>query len=111
MANQDNIRNLEAIKKLLQVSPGSTLLLRGHVDNALCRAFRQQGGEAYVRTQALRAVELSKNRAAEIRKSAHREVQDRPEARIDIVGRGWEEPVSKDSEQNRRVEVQWFTLE
>ena len=34
MANEENVRNLEAIKKLLQVSPGSTLLLRGHVDNA-----------------------------------------------------------------------------
>ena len=68
MANQENIRNLEAIRKLVQVSPGSTLLLRGHVDNALVARFRQQGGEAYVRTQALRAVELSKERAAEIRK-------------------------------------------
>ena len=36
-------KNLEAIKKLLQVSPGSTLLLRGHVDNALVAEFRQTG--------------------------------------------------------------------
>jgi peptide/nickel transport system substrate-binding protein len=33
------------------------------------------------------------------------------EARIELVGRGWEEPLGQDSEQNRRVEVQWFTLE
>ena len=33
------------------------------------------------------------------------------ELRIEIVGRGWEEPAGPDAEQNRRVEVQWFTLE
>ena len=68
IANQDNVRSLEAIKRLLQVSPGSTLLLRGHVDNAKVAEFRKTGGEAYVRTQALRAMELSKNRAGEIRR-------------------------------------------
>ena len=31
--------------------------------------------------------------------------------RIELVGRGWEEPASPDSNLNRRVEVQWFTLE
>ena len=30
---------------------------------------------------------------------------------VDIVGRGWEEPVGTDAELNRRVEVQWFMLE
>ena len=110
MANQENIRNLEAIKKLVQVSPGSTLLLRGHVDNALVEKFRQQGGEAYVRTQALRAMELSKNRAAEVRRLLN-EKYNIPVARVDVVGRGWEEPIAKESEQNRRVEVQWFTIE
>ncbi len=108
--NQDNTRNLEAIKKLLQVSPGSTLLLRGHVDNALVEKFRQQGGEAYVRTQALRAMELSKDRAGEVRKLLV-EKYNIPIARIDVVGRGWEEPIARESEQNRRVEVQWFTIE
>lgn len=110
LANQENIRNLDAIRKLLQVSPGSTLLLRGHVDNALVAKFRQQGGEAYVRTQALRAMELSKNRAAEIRRVLI-ERYTIVASRIDIVGRGWEEPAGAESEQNRRVEVQWFTIE
>ena len=31
--------------------------------------------------------------------------------RIDIIGRGWDEPLGPDPEQNRRVEVQWFMLE
>lgn len=109
-AEPDNTRNLEAIKRLLQVSPGSTLLLRGHVDNARIEEFRKMGGEAYVRTQALRAVELSRNRAAEIRRLLIERHAIDPK-RIDIVGRGWEEPSGPDSDLNRRVEVQWFTVE
>ena len=110
MANQDNIRNLEAIKKMLQVSPGSTMLLRGHVDNAQVPIFRQKGGEAYVRKMALSAMELSKNRASEIRRLLI-EKYSVDAKRLDIVGRGWEEPSGPDSALNRRVEVQWFTLE
>ncbi len=110
LANQDNIKNLDAIKRMLQVSPGSTMLLRGHVDNAKVEDFRRQGGEAYVRTQALRAMELSKNRAAEIRRLLI-ERYSLDAKRLDIVGRGWEEPSGTDSEKNRRVEVQWFTIE
>jgi NitT/TauT family transport system substrate-binding protein len=108
--NQDNQKNLEVIKKMLQVSPGSTVLLRGHVDNSKVEEFRKTGGEAYVRTMALRSVELSKNRAAEIKRLLVEQYGVDP-ARIDIVGRGWEEPVSADPDQNRRVEVQWFMLE
>lgn len=110
MANEDNTKNLAVIKKMLQVSPGSTVLLRGHVDNSKVDEFRKTGGEAYVRTMALRSVELSKNRAAEIKRLLVEQEKIDP-ARVDIVGRGWEEPVSTDPEQNRRVEVQWFMLE
>ena len=110
LANQENIKNLDAIKRMLQVSPGSTMLLRGHVDNAKVADFRRQGGEAFVRTQALKAMELSKNRAAEIRRLLIERYSLDPK-RLDIVGRGWEEPSGTDSEKNRRVEVQWFTIE
>ena len=96
--------------RLLQVSPGSTLLLRGHVDNAKVAEFRKTGGEAYVRTQALRAMELSKNRAAAIRQVLIDRYSIDPK-RIDTVGRGWEEPAGPNSDLNRRVEVQWFTVE
>jgi NitT/TauT family transport system substrate-binding protein len=110
LSNQENLRNLEAIKRLVQVSPGSTLLLRGHVDNARLEEIKKQGGEALVRTYALRAMELSKNRAAEIRKLLIEKHNIDPK-RIDIVGRGWEEPAGPNSDLNRRVEVQWFTIE
>jgi NitT/TauT family transport system substrate-binding protein len=86
------------------------VLLRGHVDNAKIEEFRRQGGEALVRKQGLAAMQLSKDRAAEIaRLLAEKYGVDR--ARIETVGRGWEEPLGIDSAANRRVEVQWFTLE
>ena len=106
----ENLNHLETIKKLLQVSPGSTVLLRGHVDNSKVEEFRKTGGETYVRTMALRSVELSRNRAAEIKRLLI-EKHNVDANRLDIVGRGWEEAVGPDPEQNRRVEVQWFMLE
>jgi NitT/TauT family transport system substrate-binding protein len=104
------LNNLQAIKQMLTVSPGSTILLRGHVDNARKDEFRRMGGDAYVRQQGLRAVALSLDRAKEIRRLLL-EKYGVADARIDTVGRGWEEPISNESEQNRRVEVQWFTIE
>jgi NitT/TauT family transport system substrate-binding protein len=110
LGNAENLKNLESVKQLLVVSPGSTLLLRGHVDNSLVEKFREQGGEAFVRQQALKAVELSRKRADEIRRLVvERHNADR--SRIEIVGRGWDEPAGTDADLNRRVEVQWFTLE
>jgi NitT/TauT family transport system substrate-binding protein len=108
--NQSNLSNLDAIKKMLVVSPGSTILLRGHVDNALVEEFRKRGGEAFVRTQALKAMELSKQRAGSIKQMLISRLSVDAQ-RIEVVGRGWEEPVSSNSDENRRVEVQWFTIE
>ena len=105
-----NMKSLEAINQMLQVSPGSTILLRGHVDNSKVEEFRKSGGEAYVRSMALRAVELSKNRAAEIKRLLIENFKI-DSTRIEILGRGWEEPIGIDAEQNRRVEAQWFTVE
>jgi NitT/TauT family transport system substrate-binding protein len=109
MADVENGKGLESIKKLLQVSPGSIVLLRGHVDNAMIPEFREKGGEPLVRKQALAAMDLSKRRAAEIARLLQERGVDK--ARIETLGRGWEEPLGKDSDANRRVEVQWFTLE
>ena len=105
-----NLAALTSINRLLQVSPGSAILLRGHVDNAQIDAFRKQGGEQFVRQMALKAMELSKNRATEIRRTLVERLKV-DAARLETVGRGWEEPAGTDPEQNRRVEVQWFTVE
>jgi NitT/TauT family transport system substrate-binding protein len=110
LAQPSNMTNLEAIKHLMQVSPGSTILLRGHVDNSLIDKFRHEGGEALVHQMALKAMELSKNRAIEIRNILVEQLKVDP-TRLDTVGRGWEEPAGTDAAQNRRVEVLWFTIE
>ena len=108
--NTENLKNLGALKQLLQVSPGSTLLLRGHVDNSKVEEFRKQGGEGFLRTRAMEAIELSKKRANEIKRLLiEREQVDTN--RLETIGRGWEEPLGNDMDQNRRVEAQWFTLE
>jgi NitT/TauT family transport system substrate-binding protein len=72
--------------------------------------FRKKGGEGFVRSQALKAMDLSRRRAAEIKRMLIERLKvETP--RIEVVGRGWEEPVSQSSDENRRVEVQWFTIE
>jgi NitT/TauT family transport system substrate-binding protein len=109
-SNPENIQNLESIKRLVQISPGSTLLLRGHVDNAKMAQFRKEGGETLLRSAALSAMDLSKRRAGEIRRLLV-ERYSIDAKRIEIVGRGWEEPAGPNSDLNRRVEVQWFTIE
>jgi NitT/TauT family transport system substrate-binding protein len=108
---KENLEYLDTIKRFLQVSPGSTVLLRGHVDNARIEEFRSQGGEELVRTMALQAMELSRQRATAVRDALLARHKELETTRIETVGRGWEDPISPQSDQNRRVEVQWFTIE
>jgi NitT/TauT family transport system substrate-binding protein len=110
LKNTDNLRWLDSIRSYLQISPGSLIVLRGHVDNQRVPEFRQQGGEALVKSMGLKALELSKQRAAEVKRVLIERLKLDP-ARVEAVGRGWEEPTGTDPEKNRRVEVQWFTLE
>lgn len=111
MANTTNETLLGDVNRLLGVSPGSVVLLRGHVDDARREEFRQQGGETLVRSLALKAIELSTQRAQEVKEQLLKLHPGLEASRIETVGRGWEEPAGTDSDQNRRVEVQWFTLE
>ena len=108
---QQNLEYLDTIRRFLQVSPGSTVLLRGHVDNARVNEFREQGGEQRVKSRALKAMLLSRQRATAVRDALMERHKNIDASRIEAVGRGWEEPSSPNSDLNRRVEVQWFTLE
>jgi NitT/TauT family transport system substrate-binding protein len=109
MSVKENLDMLASIDKLLKVSPGSTVLLRGHVDNARVEEFKRNG-EAFYRQMSLKAMALSKDRANEIKKKLLELHKTDPD-RLESVGRGWEEPAGPDSDKNRRVEVQWFTVE
>jgi NitT/TauT family transport system substrate-binding protein len=108
---KENVEYLDTVKQFLQVSPGSVVVLRGHVDDARVPEFRKQGGEELVRSMALKAMELSRQRALAVREALLERHKGIDPKRIESVGRGWEEPAGKDSGMNRRVEVQWFTLE
>lgn len=110
-ASQDNLKYLDTIQNFLQVSPGSIVLLRGHVDDARRAEFEKQGGAQLVRSMALKAMELSRQRAEAVRTALLERHPKLDAKRIELVGRGWEEPAGPDSDLNRRVEVQWFTLE
>jgi NitT/TauT family transport system substrate-binding protein len=109
--SQENQQYLDSVKNFLQISPGSEILLRGHVDNARIEEFRKQGGEELVKSMALKAMELSKQRAEAVRSALLKKYPTIDPKRIEIVGRGWEESAGTDSDLNRRVEAQWFTLE
>jgi NitT/TauT family transport system substrate-binding protein len=107
-----NQEYLQTIKRFLQVSPGSTVLLRGHVDNARVNEFRQSGGDQLVQSMALKAMELSRQRAIAVSEALLAKFPEIDKARVESVGRGWEEPTgATDNALNRRVEVQWFTVE
>lgn len=108
---EQNLQYLDSIKNFLQVSPGSIVVLRGHVDNARMAEFEREGGQALVRSMALKAMELSRQRSQAVRDALLKKHPNLAADRIEVVGRGWEEPAGSDSDLNRRVEVQWFTLE
>jgi NitT/TauT family transport system substrate-binding protein len=110
MKNRENLANLDAIKRIVDVSPGSRIVLVGHVDNTRIPEFQRTGGQALVDKMALEAMQLSKERANEIKKRLV-EYEKIDAARLETVPRGWTQPVSTNGDLNRRVEVQWFTLE
>jgi len=87
---------LDEVAKLLKAQPALKVFLVGHTDN--------QG-------QLDANLTLSQKRAQAVADALLERHPGIDRERIELVGRGWEEPVSPDSELNRRVEVQWFTLE
>jgi NitT/TauT family transport system substrate-binding protein len=106
-SNQDALKDL---LNLLKLTPGSLLMLRGHLDNSKVDEFKKQG-EAFYRKQAVRAVEQSKSRAESVKAALLKNVT-LDAKRVDTEGRGWDEPLpGVKPEENRRVEVQLFTLE
>jgi NitT/TauT family transport system substrate-binding protein len=108
LKNEQNLKNLEAVKELLRSSPGSVINLVGHVDGARREEFARDGARR-LREMTAAADDLSRKRAEGVRAAL---LQAGVEARrLQSEGRGWNEPVSKISDENRRVEVQWFTVE
>jgi NitT/TauT family transport system substrate-binding protein len=110
MTKKENHDYLANVNHLLGVSPGSMILLRGHVDDLRKEEFRKQG-EAFLRRMSLEAKSLSEKRAGEVKKRLVEKYPAIKADRLEVVGLGWEQPAGKNSDLNRRVEVQWFTVE
>ena len=109
-ASKDNAPGLESIAQILKVSPGSMVLLRGHADGSQIEKIRKEGGEAKVRETRLALKNLSKARCEEIKTILAEKFKMDP-ARIEFQGVGADEPTGKGPDADRRVEVQWFTVE
>ena len=107
---EDNAKGLQSIAQLLKISPGSRVLLRGHADGGLLEQRRREGGEAKVRETKLALKSLSKARCAEV-KDILQEQFKLDSSRIETQGVGADEPTGKGPDADRRVEVQWFTVE
>ena len=111
MKNAENLKNLDSIKKIIDISPGSHILLAGHTDDGRVAEFRQMGAETLAK-MTLEAKDLSKRRANEIMSQMLKRFPDIEAKRFEAVGMGWEKPIKPGGgDENRRVEVQWFTLE
>ncbi len=107
---QANTKGLTSISQLVKVAPGSTVLLRGHADGSLLEQFRRQGGQARFLQAKLQLKELSRSRCAEV-KMMLTDQYGFDAKRIEVQGVGSDEPTGKGPDADRRVEVQWFTVE
>jgi NitT/TauT family transport system substrate-binding protein len=111
MKRDENFANLKSIKRILDVAPGSHIILVGHVDNSNIPKLKETGGQELVDKMALEAMQLSKDRATAVMQ-AMIDVEKVDPKRLEKAGRGWMQPVSTTNpDLNRRVEVQWYTLE
>jgi len=79
------------------------------VDNAKVEEFRR-AGESVLRSRTLAADQLSKERANEVMNRLLERNPQVEKSRLEAVGVGWNEPIGT-SDENRRVEVQWFLVE
>jgi NitT/TauT family transport system substrate-binding protein len=111
-----NSEAIENILKLLQVAPGSTILLRGHADGVKLQEFKEgrdykaAGGEERYRQGKLKLKALSWERCEstkDVLVSKYGIAADR----IEIEGVGIDEPTGKGPDKDRRVEVRWFPVE
>lgn len=102
----ENGTNLESIASFAKVSPGSVVKLLGHLDNTKAR----EQGSAWAKANEARAIKASLERAATVKKMLIDSYGLRDD-QIETVGKGWSEPLGVEPEQNRRVEVQIFSLE
>jgi NitT/TauT family transport system substrate-binding protein len=102
----ENRSNLEFISNFVRMSPGSLLKLTGHLDDSYAKAK----GKKWAKESAPLADAESLRRAETIKKILVESYGLDPN-QIKAHGKGWNKPLGSDPAQNRRVEVQIFSLE
>lgn len=110
MNHAENQKGLQSIAQLVKISPGSTILLRGHADGSQARQIRETQGESKARDMFISLKSLSKARCAEVKRVLEEKFKI-DAARMESQGVGADEPTGKGSEADRRVEVLWMVLE
>jgi outer membrane protein OmpA-like peptidoglycan-associated protein len=101
-AKPENARHLGALADPLKTHPDARLLLRGHVSGEKADEFAQ-GGDATLKRAAASAMEFSRKRAEAVKEALVR-TRGIDGSRIEVEGRGWEEPLGGDPERDRRIE-------
>jgi len=99
---------LESLAGLLRAGVGSRIQVTGHVEGSRIPEFKSHG-EAALKAGELTAMNLSKNRARSVKEALINRYNIDPD-RIETLGRSWNEPLGGPIESDRRVQVQWITV-
>lgn len=109
-AMKENARLLGRIAEQTEFLATTMLKLVGHLDTAKVEEFRAKGNQAFIEASA-QAKLVSKKRAEYVKKLLV-EKYGIDADRIMTEGRGWDSPIDpEDPDKNRRVEVQFISLE
>jgi outer membrane protein OmpA-like peptidoglycan-associated protein len=109
-AIRENLALLDKVFEQTQFLATTVVKLVGHLDTARVEEFKAKGNQAFIEASA-QAKLISKKRA-EFIKTVLVDKYGIEKDRIITEGRGWDNPVdAEDPAKNRRVEVQFISLE
>ncbi len=107
---KENIALLNKVAEQTSFLATTMVKLVGHLDTAKVEEIKAKGNQAFIEASA-QAKLVSKKRAEFIKKILVEKYKVDPE-RIITEGRGWDSPIdAADPAKNRRVEVQFISLE
>jgi ABC-type nitrate/sulfonate/bicarbonate transport system substrate-binding protein/outer membrane protein OmpA-like peptidoglycan-associated protein len=107
---KENMKQLALVAEQTKFLSTTIVKLIGHLDTAKVEEFRAKGKQEFIAASA-QAKLLSKKRAEFVKKTLVERYKVDAD-RIVTEGRGWDEPLdASDPAKNRRVEVQFISLE
>lgn len=107
---KENMRMLSQVAEQTEFLATTVIKLVGHLDTAKVEEYRAKGNQAFIEASA-QAKLISKKRAEFVKKLLVEKFGVDAD-RIVTEGRGWDSPIDpEDPAKNRRVEVQFISLE